>query len=386
MKKKAISHHTIKNYNRKRILSILWQRHEMTKQEIAQFTGISFPTVTSNVKTLTKEGLLKEGGVSTSTGGRRPQLVHFQPNSRYSFGVELQLNKIRIVLINLVGEIKEDIILPQISFSDAKNAVASIASQTSGLLKKHGLSPARILGIGFSLPGTVNDRRKLLELAPNLHVKDLDFSSFQSYFDFPLFIENEANASALAELHFNPSENFHNMAFISITYGVGVGLIFNHKLYRGKNKRAGEFGHMTIIKDGKLCACGRAGCWELYASERVLLEAYQKETMKPTSSLADFFSLLNSGQTQIQRSWQNYLDYLALGIQNIILGLDPHCIILGGEISLYLEPWLDELKEKIFVKNSFYQAKDVKVLISRLGRNASILGAAYLPILNRLFT
>jgi len=381
----TVTHRTIKNFNRNKILNLLLVKRELTKQNISILTGISFPTVTNNIKELINEGLVEEAGMASSTGGRKPQIIRFLPDARYSFGVDLSLEKARVVLINLDSKIKHDESFSIKQFTNMDGVIQKIASIVDEVLVNYSIPKERVLGIGFSLPGTVNEKKMMLELAPNLGVKNISFSKFQEILKFPLYIENEANAAAIAELNTDSTKKYHNLVYISITYGIGTGIVIHGHLYRGKNRRAGEFGHMTVVKDGKQCNCGRLGCWELYASDRVLLEDYEKETGQKAESLDDFFRILKEDNPEAQAVWHNYLDFLALGIQNIILALDPHCIIIGGEISNFHNIWMEELKEKVFVKNSFYKQKDLELLPSRLGKDSSIIGAALLPVL-KLFS
>ncbi|MBM7685024.1 putative NBD/HSP70 family sugar kinase [Defluviitalea raffinosedens] len=127
----------------------------------------------------------------------------------------------------------------------------------------------------------------------------------------------------------------------------------------------------------------KKGCWELYASDRALLEQYKEKTGKNNITLKEFFEALKRNQPEARAVWEEYLNYLAVGIQNIILILDPHYIVIGGEISRYDEI-LEPLKEKVFIENTFYSKQDIKIMTSTLKGNASLLGASLLP-LQKLF-
>lgn len=381
MKKlKAIDQETIKVLNQKKIIQLLYRNKQLTKQEIAQSLKVSIPTVISNVKELIEQGFLDESGVAESTGGRKPTIIKFLPNSRYSFGVCITKNQVRIMFTNLNLDIVSEkaFYIPD-QIDNFQDLVLEIKKEIDFIIDKCNIPIDKILGVGFSLPGLVNEEKLLLENAPNLKLKNICFKDFENIFEFPLFIENEANASAYAESFVNYHEVENSLVFVSITEGIGTGVIIGDNLYKGSNKRAGEFGHMTIVKDGVQCNCGKKGCWELYASKNALINEYQKVFNITDNKLGELLEMTKS-DIKAKNILDNYLDYLAEGIKNIILILDPREIIIGGEISYYSTLIEADLKSKVFEENSFYDKKECKIAFSSLKENASILGAALLPM------
>jgi predicted NBD/HSP70 family sugar kinase len=379
-KLKAIDQETIKALNQKKIIQLLYRNKQLTKQDISKALKISIPTVISNVKELIDQGFLDEAGVGESSGGRKPTIVRFLPDSRYSFGVCIAKDQVRIILTNLNLEIIAEgfFDMPE-ELGGFENIILKIRREIEHIISIHNISIDKILGIGFALPGTVNEKKLLLENAPNLKLKNISFESFQHNFEFPIFIENEANASAYAESFINFNDIISSLVFISITEGIGTGIIIGDNLYKGYNKRAGEFGHMTIIKDGKQCNCGKRGCWELYASKKALVNEYRKKFNDCDKKLSDFLELTKNNSIA-KEILDNYLGYLAEGIKNIILMLDPRDIIIGGELSNYKNLIETDLKKKVFEENSFYSEEECKISFSNLEENAAILGAALLPM------
>lgn len=381
---KAIDQETIKELNQKKIIQMLYRKNQLTKQVIAQNLKISIPTVISNVRELIERGFLDEIGVAESSGGRKPVIVRFLPDARYSFGVLITKEQVRIILTNLkfdiMAEKSFDITDEVNKFNDI---IAEIRKEIDNIISANNIPREKILGVGFSLPGTVNEEKLLLKNAPNLKLKDICFKEFEQDFQIPIFIENEANAAAYAEAFINFDYIKNSLVFISITEGIGTGIIISDNVYRGYNKRAGEFGHMTIVKDGKQCNCGRKGCWELYASRKALIDEYRKTFNIKDKTLKDFLEMTKI-DSRAKEILNNYLEFLAEGIRNIILILDPQCIIIEGELSNYKNLIEDDLKNKIFQENNFYDEKECKVLFSNLEGNASIFGAAFLSM-KRLF-
>jgi predicted NBD/HSP70 family sugar kinase len=387
MNSPVINHKAIKNYNRRKILNLLSAKRELTRQAISLKTGISLPTVASNIQELIKEGLVEDAGMAKSASGRKPLIVRYLPDARVSFGMEFTPDKIRILLTNLDSEIRFESELNIESLRNIDEIIKRISAEIERILLLLEIPGEKVLGIGFALPGTVNQKKMTLELAPNLGMKDICFKPFESVFHYPVFIENEANAGALAELKLGKSSKSGDLVYVAVARGVGAGIIIHGKLYKGKNQRAGEFGHMTIVPGGKLCNCGSTGCWELYTSENALMNQYKEASggKKPAAfGISDFLNLLQSNDPIAKSVWDEYLDYFALGIQNIMLGLDPQLILIGGEIGQFGDLLIEPLIQRVFKPKGFDEAGDVLITVSRLGTRAPTLGAALLPILEYL--
>jgi predicted NBD/HSP70 family sugar kinase len=380
MKTKVINQKTIRVENRKKILQLLIKKRELTIPEISWELKISIPTVTKNINQLIAEGIAEEAGVSESTGGRKPVIIRFLPDSYYSIGVEFAIEYVRIVLTNLDSVIKVDRRLKNVNFKDIDTLMKAIQLEVDSLLQEKKIPVERMLGIGFSLPGTVNEETKFLKIAPNIGIKNIDFTKYEPLFQVPLFVENDANLAAVAELTLGIARTMRNLVYIHIlSVGIGCGIVVEGEIYRGRNKRAGEISHMTVASYGKQCSCGRRDCWELYASANALVTMYREKTGKDIYTLEDFFALLKKYEPAAAEVFDKYLEDLALGIQNLILIQDPHDIIIGGILSRFEEFFLEPLQEKIFVENNLYTSNDVTIMWSTLKEDGPILGASLLP-------
>jgi predicted NBD/HSP70 family sugar kinase len=393
MRPKIINQKTIWTENRKRMLRLLTRKREMTINEISRELDISIPTVSKNINQLKVEGLVKEAGVSSSSGGRRPMLIKFIPDAFYSFGIEFSVERqVRIILTNLDSKIITECVLQDPDFNDIDALMQRVYHQVESMLLDSKVPVQKLLGFGFSLPGTTDKETGLLKIAPNLmkrsivKLRNVDFTKYESLFQLPLFVENDAHAAAMAELTLGIAKAMQNLVFLSVlSYGIGGAIVVGGNLYQGKNKRAGEFSHMKISSHGRKCFCGRRDCWELYASLNVLLTMYREQTGAAISSIEDFFELLAKYDRAAVEVFDEYLDHLATGIQNIILIQDPHYVIIGGLLSMFETFLLEPLQEKVFVENSLYDRSDVEIICSTLKQNASILGASLLP-LERIFS
>jgi len=376
----TLSQEQIKEINRVNVINIIKKNKEITKHEIARLLKLSIPTVTSNINTLLEEGYVIEAGVAESTGGRKPVILRFNANARYSFGINISPDRISIILINLSAEPIHTVNFMyrrEYSFYDV---LEMIEEEVLRMLEEFRISKSDVLGLGLSLPGLVEEDKLILENAPNIGVRDFDFSEFQERLGIKVFIENEANVAAFAETIEGKNKNMSNVVYVSVTEGVGTGIIIDNQIYKSKHKKAGEFGHMRISDENMKCNCGRTGCWELFASKRALFKYYKEATGVRVSSLDNVFIRSKLKEPKVKIAINKYLDYLFIGIENIVLGLNPEYVIIGGELGKYKDEMLDFVNAKNKFKSAYIEYEGTRIIFSDLGDKGSLIGAALLPL------
>lgn len=369
----------IKSQNRSRILRAFREKNIIQKKELSDLLGLSITTVTTNTRQLLEEGFIEEVGIAESTGGRKPVVFKFLKSAKVSFGVDLSPQTVTVIMTNLASEIIAQNKISVLGMPlDA--ILEYIHSSVDEMLKAHKLYKKDCVGIGFSLPGVVDDARHMLINAPNLHVKNYDFSRFETTVGLDVFLENEANASAFAELTMGTAVNIDDAVYISITEGVGCGIIANHKVTKGSFNKAGEFGHMRISEQDITCSCGRRGCWEIFASEHALFKHYAGLSGEIIGDLKSFFVQYDAGNPLAKLTLSRYIDNLLIGIENIMLALDSEIIIIGGEIAQYLRalgPQIDDYLEK---NHSNILSRDNKLVFSILAPQSAAIGSSLLPL------
>ena len=375
----ALDHSDIKINNKKRIIRLLSKERELTKLEISRKLEISVPTASTIVGELIEEGIALEAGMSTSTGGRKPVIIKFLPESRYSIGMDFGRDFIRMIVTDLDSRIIEDR-RKELAAMNEKEVLEVIKDLIDKLLDENKQIRDNLLGIGFSLPGTVNEKELKLEVAANFKLRNISFKPLQDYFGVPIYLENEANAGALAESKLGIAKDLDNLIYVSVTEGVGGGIIINKSIYKGRSKRAGEIGHMTINKAGRLCNCGKRGCWETYASVRAIINDYNTESSYKATSIDDVMEKYKNNEETAVKVVNLYIENLAEGIQNLVFIFSPDYIVVGGDMSKYSGLFLDKVVDKVFDKNEFYSRSEVNILFSQLGEDSNILGASLIPI------
>ena len=369
----------IKDQNRSRILRAFREKNVIQKKELSDLLGLSITTITTNTKQLLDEGLIEEIGIAESTGGRKPVVFKFVKAAKISFGVDISPQKVTIIMTNLASEIitQKKFSVNERQLGDILDTIHRIVEE---MLEQHKFQKSDCIGIGLSLPGVVDDARLILVNAPNLYVKDYDFSHFESVLGIKVFLENEANVSAFAELTLGSAVNIDDAVYISITEGVGCGIIANHKVTKGPFNKAGEFGHMRISEQDIYCSCGRRGCWEIFASEHAIYKHYFSLSGVVINDLATFFLLYDAGNPLAKLTLSRYLDNLLIGIENIMLGLDSEMIIVGGEIAKYLSALGTQVDDYLEKNHSNILSRDNKLVFSTMAPQSAVIGSSLLPI------
>lgn len=378
----TLNQEQIKEINRVNVINIIKKNREITKHEVAKKLGLSIPTVTTNINTLLDEGFVVEAGVAESTGGRKPVILKFNENARFSFGINISPDRISIILINLNAEPIHTVNFMyrrEYSFYDV---LEMIEEEIMRMLEEFRIPKNKVLGVGVSLPGLVEEEKLILNNAPNIGVRDFDFTVFQERLDIKVFIENEANVAAYAETIEGKHSNMSNVVYVSVTEGVGTGIIIDNHIYKSRNKKAGEFGHMRVSDENIKCNCGRTGCWELFASKRALFKYYKESTGVRVSSLDNIFIRSNLSDAKVKVAINKYLDHLFVGIENIILGLNPEYVIIGGELGKYKDEMLSFVNAKTKLKSTYMEYEGTKIIFSDLGDRGSLVGASLLPLQN----
>lgn len=364
MAKKQITNIEVKKNNRNRIFRYICKCDTVSNPDISYELKMSLPTVTQNTKELIERGLIQEVGELQSTGGRRAKALSVVADARLAVGLDITKNHISLVLTNLIGEILkyERFFQPYNTDDDYYHEVNQKLGQ---FLKESGTVREKILGIGISFPGIVDLQREVIAYSHALGVRDLPFAEVSRFFAYPCYFLNDANAGAYAEgIHRDHLERFF---YLSLSNTVGGAVFDASDLVQGQNFRCGEVGHMTVVPNGEKCYCGKDGCLDAYCSASRLSD-------QTDGKLEAFFTGLGRGDKDLADVWERYTTYLAVAINNIHMVLDCD-IVLGGYVGSYIEPHMQEIRQKVLQRNTFEEdGTFVRACKYKVG--AAALGAA----------
>ncbi|CDZ24973.1 hypothetical protein CCDG5_1876 [[Clostridium] cellulosi] len=358
----------VRDTNKKRVINYLYKNNAAAKQDIISTLGLSMPTVSHILKELSDRGLVKKVGTLQSSGGRKPAAISLVYDAKLSVGVEIKSRHLLFSAIDLGENIlySKKIRFP---FHNDNDYYRMFAAEIEKFIDESGIDTNKLLGVGIAVPGIVNIRNNILEYSPTLNVTNLPLETLAKFIPYTVMSGNEANLAGFSEVW--KMDNIEDAVFLSINKGVGGAIFIGNKLYYGKDGRSGEFGHMTIVKDGQVCSCGKRGCLEAYCSSKVLIEPDYDD-------IDEFFADLEANNENCQKKWHTYLDYLATGINNIYTQFNSN-IIIGGEVSTYLKKYCETLQQMIISRSTFETNADY-LHFSQFGDHASSVGAALLLV------
>ena len=372
--KKAINQELMRVNNKKSILELILKKPSISKAEIATTLGLSSTTVTTFVNELISEGRIMKCGIAKSTGGRKSVLYQLNPEAFYIIGINLLVDKLIWVLVNSVGTIidTQEILLNSI---DELYIIGLLNKTIDEIILQNNIPDEKIGGIGIGIPGIVQNTFGIVELAPNLGWKNVNLQQLLNTKKM-IFIENEANAGAIGEHSFGTATHVSNLLYISIGVGIGCGFILNDRLYTGHSNRAGEFGHMTVEPAGLFCRCGNQGCWEAYASNDATLKRYNQNSAYPIKSFEEFLDRIIRKESLAMEVLDSTIKYLGIGIANLINGLNPEMVVIGGELGEVSEIISHKLIKQVKDCSLDKTFSNFTLEFSQLKNRATALGVA----------
>ena len=280
---------------------------------------------------------------------------------------------------------------------DSAEQVADAMAETAyAALKEAGITLADVPWVGIGSPGTINKATGIIEYANNLPFKNTPMREMlsQRMEGKQILMENDANAAAYGEYMAGALKGADNAIAITLGTGVGGGVIIDHKIYSGSNFAGAELGHTVIVVDGRLCTCGRHGCWETYASATGLIKT-TKEHMDKAPKDSPLWTLVDgdinkvSGRTAFDAMRQGdpvgkeivdeYIKYLSVGVVDMVNIFQPDILCIGGGISNERETLLAPLRELVASEQyAMNSSKKTVICRAELGNDAGIIGAALL--------
>ena len=375
---------TIRDINRQIVLNYVREKGPISRADIAKETDLQRSTVSHIVKELTDFNLIKEI-YGESSGGRPPALLTLRSARPVAIGVDIGTVKTTVGCCDLTGRIieKEEFWTDP---DEARTTDRIIESAVGQIQKYDGL----IEGIGISLPALVDSSKEHVLFSPHFAWRNPKIvERVYEETRIPVTAENDANAAALAELWFGRLEvrDVRDFILVFIENGIGTGIVFDGQIYRGPSGVAGEFGHMRIGTDAPIeCATGSRECWEAFASEKAARSRYATllgdHRFADRISFAQLVNLAFQDDENARIALKETAKYIGIGMGNLIQGLSPEAIVVGGTI---VKAW------PLIVEDLQQAADDVicqgvhktKIIPSSLGGEPGLLGAFSLVLADK---
>ena len=367
---------TIRDINRQIVLNYVRERSPISRAEISSETALQRSTISLIVDELKSQGLVEEIE-GESTGGRPPMLLRLRAAGPIAVGVDLGTDRTVVATSDLSGRVLER------EEFQTDPSWKQTTDQIIDCVKRFIEKQKGIEGIGISLPGLVDQESGNALFIPHFKWRDWAVADLvSSATGLPVKVDNDANAAALAELWLGRPEirEVRDFIMVLVEQGIGTGIVFDGQVYHGVAGAAGEFGHMTIGKGAPVaCAAGSYECWEAFASEIATLARYAKRDHNPDSPDPISFSQLVDrgleGDEDAQAALLETARYLGLGISNLLKGLSPEAVIVGGRIARAW-PVIGEEIRNAAEKNSVCRGlPSARIIASTLGENPNLMGA-----------
>ena len=362
--------------------------------DLSLLTEKSLPLTAKIINELIEEGSVKEKGLASSTGGRRAHIYAIRPDLMYVVSVAMDQLITRLAIIdmqnNIIGEVKKiELVLP-----DNSDSLLQLKEQIDLFIQESGIAKTKIAGIGIGMPGFVDVQKGI-----NHSFLKTEKGSIVSYLeeglDIPVWIDNDSSLIALAELRLGAARNRQNAMVINISWGIGLGMVLKGELFRGYNGFAGEFSHIPLFINNKICSCGKTGCLETETSLLVVVEkaiagikAGRATSLKSLSpdhleeTAATILDAALSGDSFAIELLSEVAYHIGRGVAILIHLINPELIILSGRGSVAGKLWLAPIQQAINEHCIPKIAEITEVKLSGLGHHAEILGAAALVMEN----
>ena len=395
------NHQATKIINRSLVLKMICTWGNLSRIDIARRTGLSKMSITNIVNELISEGFVIETGsfgdiFAGTTSGRKPVVLAANTGKYQILGVYISRDYVAATLNNL----KCEIIAEQkcrITDEDSQDSFTEkLFILIKSILNQSEVTDKVIMGIGVSCIGPLDIKNGIILEPANFHgLRNIPIKRLlEEEFGCEVFVNNDMNASALAEKLYGKGRDNGNFIYVGVTNGIGAGIIANNILFEGDMGFSGEIGHITINFDGHKCICGNNGCLELYASiPEIVRQAEAMVSEFPSSALhklsriewADIASTALNGDTLSLHLLKLLAGYLSHGIVSLINFFDPQAIYLGHDIALAGGLVAEMLQADISRRFFSSRYKNVPVEISFYGHNTPLAGSAAI-ILDKLFS
>jgi N-acetylglucosamine repressor len=330
---------TSRRINRQIALTLIGTHQPISRADLARRMKMRRSAVGLLVEELLAERQIVEGATRHAPRGRRPTLLYINTHRRSSVAVDIRASRTFVMLADPMGRQRSDIVsLP--TARDPRRLVKALAARIRQLLDQHGADAGTCEGIGVVVPGMVDQGTGRVLHAPTLGWRNLDLRGpLVAATGLVVHVENSGRACALAQMWEarHAAAQARNLVFVSVSDGVGVGVVVNGELLRGRHSIAGEFAHMPFAVDGPRCSCGAKGCWEAHISNIATLTRYfgrAPSAGKGSSfTISDLIARARSRDKRAMGALQATARYFGLGLGGIVNIIDPDCVFVGGEIT-----------------------------------------------------
>jgi glucokinase-like ROK family protein len=377
------------------LLGAIWEKKLATRKELAALTSLTMPPISGIISGFLEQGFVKVRGKDVSAGGRQPELIAFVPDAFYVVGVNVGVYRHRAAIFDLYCNKMKEVSIEAHYTREMGQLIRHLYKILDKLVSACP-NPKKLIGIGVSFPGSVNNETGVVLNSPiignaiGLNIK----TALESRFDIPVFIENNANLCALGEFWFGKGRGKKVVLFIYAGHGIGGGLVIGGEIYTGARDAAGEIGHTVMAVNGKKCYCGSRGCLETIASLPALCEQYRRKkgTIAANGSnrfriseVRAIFAKARCGDRAAVSTIRSFGTYIGISTANLLNILNPDIVVFGGEYCQVEDIITDPIKKAVLAR-AWPVVKGTEIVFTDFGMEAELRGGATLVIKKLLET
>ena len=363
---------------------------ENTLADLGKEMELSVPTITKLVGELIEEGYVVDFGKQETNGGRRPNIYGVNPDSGYFVGVDIKKFRINIALINFKGEMIDSKLSIPFTYENTQESFDKLCNVINEFVDKLSIPKPKILSIGINISGRVNTETGHSYSSYFFSERPLT-EIFQERLGIHVTIDNDSRSMAYGEFMSGAIKGEKNILFVNVSWGLGLGIITDGKLYYGKSGFSGEFGHLSIFDNEVICHCGKKGCLETQASGSYIYRRFMEKVAEGNSTSLE--KRIKKGETIIQEDILEAAlkeDMLAIElieevgntlgkhIAGLINLFNPELVIIGGAVALTGDYLLLPIKSAVKKYSLNLVSKDTTIKLSKLGDKAGVVGACML--------
>ena len=318
----------IRSINCTNVLEEIINSDPISRAYLAKKLGLTKATISSIVQELLNQKLILEIGSDETKFGRKPILLSFNQKAGYAISIDLGDTIISAALTDLKGEAAQ---YKSIQTPDEPHKILeSLVDLIQSMEQLTSASIYGIVGITIGIHGVVHRKKITYEkhVSSNTDISNIDLiNELEQIFHIPVFIENEANLSAIGEYTFKST--YENIANLNIHNSISLGMVLHNTLYTGNNGYAGSIGHMIVVPDGRECSCGNHGCLEQYLSIPSLLKDFSEKIHVPNVKLTDLFQAYEDKEPAAIEVMEQFVKYTAICVNNVINVYNPDYLVIN---------------------------------------------------------
>lgn len=369
----------LRGRNVRRVMEMLIAKGSSTQAELARTTELSKATVSNIVQVLARGGLVTTS--PTTSSGRRAVMVHLEGRGAVAAGIDFGRRHARVVLVGLGRQVVAEREIPLPLGHRGEAGIEAAAEVLEAVLAETGIERRVVLGVGAGIPGPIDHRTgTVVEGAILPEWIGLDVRrALEDRLRLPVFIDNDANLGALAQVTWGPHTGVENIVFLKIGTGIGCGLIIGGTPYHGHAGTAGEIGHSPVTDSGPLCRCGNRGCLELAASTSMMIDALGRGQDVPITT-DDIVRNAVAGDTVTLRVIEDAGVATGRALAGVVNLVNPEVIVVGGPLVGLGEILLGPIRRGLLRYAMPLAGQRTTLAVSSLGDRAEALGATALVL------